>query len=281
MFSCVSPIRVFRRVISLPRMPQGYQKMQTDIKILAHRGGMGRAPENTIASFQQTLDDGADAFECDVCLTRDEEPVLIHTKFNDGDIEPVTGCTTPLDALDWTDVQRLNVLDSKQPVAHLDQALTFVEETELPCFVEPKSSSEKLTSIVTDRIRRFNLEDRVGVLTFYSRRQVLSRVKRMAPNIKTSAIVLNPMANFLRAAKRINANRIIIGWSGFNHFAFYNLLFRSLPQKIERLNAEGISIEGGFVRSRHDVKWALKNGIRRLWVDDVPEIRAFVQSTEA
>ena len=260
---------------------QSSTKMQTDVKILAHRGGMGRAPENTIAAFQQTLDDGADAFECDVCLTRDEEPILIHTKFDDDDIEPVTGCATPLRELDWADVQNLHVLDSKQPVAHLDQMLTFVEETGLPCFLEPKSNSEKLTSIVVDRIRRFNLDDKVGVLTFYSHRQVLIRVKRIAPNIKTSAIILNPMANFLRAAKIISADRIIIGWSGLNHFAFYNLLIRSLPRKVGQLNAEGISIEGGFVQSLQDVKWALRNEIRRLWTDDVPETRAFVQDIKA
>ena len=255
--------------------------MQTDVKILAHRGGMGRAPENTIAAFQQTLDDGADAFECDVCLTQDEEPVLIHAKFDDADIAPVTGCAVPLSELDWADVQNLHVLDSQQPVAHLDQMLTFVEETGLPCFVEPKSSSEKLTSIVVDRIRQFNLEDKIGVLTFYMHRQILTQVKRIAPNLKTSAIIINPMANYLRAAKAISADRLIIGWSGLNHFALYNSLMRSLPRKVRQLQAEGVTVEGGFVQNRRDVEWSLKNGIRRLWTDDVPETRALVQSAEA
>ena len=255
--------------------------MQTDVKILAHRGGMGRAPENTIAAFQQTLDDGADAFECDVCLTRDEKPVLIHAKFDDADIAPVTGCAVPLSELTWADVQNLNVLDSQQPVAHLDQMLTFVEETGLPCFVEPKSSSEKLTSIVVDRIRQFDLEDKIGVLTFYMHRQILTQVKRIAPNLKTSAIIINPMANYLRAAKAISADRLIIGWSGLNHFALYNSLMRSLPRKVRQLQAEGVTVEGGFVQNRRDVEWSLKNGIRRLWTDDVPETRALVQSAEA
>lgn len=252
--------------------------MKTDVKILAHRGGMGRAPENTIAAFQQTLDDGADAFECDVCLTRDGEPVLIHTKFDDGDIKPVTGCVTPLGELDWTDVRKLNVLDSTQRVAHLDQMLTFVEETGLPCFLEPKSGSERFISLVVDRIRQFNLEEKVSVLTFHLHREILTNVKRIAPNIKTSAIIINPMANFLRAARAISVDRIIIGWSGFNHFAIYNSLVRSLPRKARQLNAEGISIECGFIRTRRDVEWSLKNGIRRLWTDDVPETRAFVQN---
>jgi glycerophosphoryl diester phosphodiesterase len=255
--------------------------MQTDVKILAHRGGMGRAPENTIAAFQQTLDDGADAFECDVCLTQDEEPVLIHAKFDGIDIAPVTGCAVPLSELDWADVQNLHVLDSEQPVAHLDQMLTFVEETGLPCFVEPKSSSEKLTSIVVNRIRQFNLEDKIGVLTFYMHRQILTQVKRIAPNLKTSAIIINPMANYLRAAKAISADRLIIGWSGLNHFALYNSLMRSLSRKVRQLQAEGVTVEGGFVQNRRDVEWSLKNGIRRLWTDDVPETRALVQSVEA
>ncbi|MDE0299360.1 MAG: glycerophosphodiester phosphodiesterase [Candidatus Poribacteria bacterium] len=251
--------------------------MKTDVKILAHRGGMGRAPENTIAAFQQTLDDGADAFECDVCLTRDEEPVLIHTKFDDGDIKPVTGCTTPLRQLDWTDVRRLNVLNSSQPVAHLDQMLSFVEESGLPCFLEPKSGSERLITLVVDRIRRFNLEEKVSVLTFYLHREILTHVKRIAPNINTSAIIINPMADFLSAARAINADRIIIGWSGLNHFAIYNSLVQSLPRKVRQLKAAGVSIEGGFVQNRRDVEWTLKNGIRRLWTDDVPETRAYVQ----
>ena len=178
-------------------------------------------------------------------------------------------------------MQNLHVLDSQQPVAHLDQMLTFVEETGLPCFVEPKSSSEKLTSIVVDRIRQFNLEDKIGVLTFYMHRQILTRVKRIAPNLKTSAIIINPMANYLRVAKAISADRLIIGWSGLNHFALYNSLMRSLPRKVRQLQAEGVTVEGGFVQNRRDVEWSLKNGIRRLWTDDVPETRALVQSAEA
>jgi glycerophosphoryl diester phosphodiesterase len=46
--------------------------------IVAHRGSSSRAPENTLASFQQAIDDGADAVECDVRLTRDGQVVVIH-----------------------------------------------------------------------------------------------------------------------------------------------------------------------------------------------------------
>ena len=82
-----------------------------NIQLFAHRGGMGRAPENTLTSFKQAFTDGADAYECDVCLTQDKEPVLIHVDFNRNNIGKATGCTTPLNSMKWKEVQNLKVLE--------------------------------------------------------------------------------------------------------------------------------------------------------------------------
>ena len=46
--------------------------------VVAHRGGAGLAPENTLAAFRRTLDLGVDAIELDVRLSRDGHPVVIH-----------------------------------------------------------------------------------------------------------------------------------------------------------------------------------------------------------
>ena len=46
--------------------------------LVAHRGSSSIAPENTLVSFRQALDDGADAIEFDVRLTRDGQVVVIH-----------------------------------------------------------------------------------------------------------------------------------------------------------------------------------------------------------
>ncbi len=47
-------------------------------EIIAHRGASDDAPENTLESFQLGLDQGADAIECDVRVSRDGELVAIH-----------------------------------------------------------------------------------------------------------------------------------------------------------------------------------------------------------
>ena len=173
------------------------------------------------------------------------------------------------------DVQKLKVLDSSEPVAHLDEVLSFVKETELPCFIEPKEDAKSLIPLLVEHIQQFGLVDKVGILTFYSRRELIVQVKQIEPEIQTSAIIINPMANFLKKAEAINVNRIAIGWSKINHFRLYNAITHSLIRKVRRLKAKGITVDGGFVKTRRDVEWLLRHEIGGLWVDDVPKIRGF------
>ncbi len=248
-----------------------------NIKLLAHRGGMGRAPENTLASFKQAFTDGADGFEVDVCLTQDKEPVLIHVDFNRDDIRIATGCTTPLNELKWNDVQQINMLNSEEPVAHLDDALRFVKENQFPCFIEPKTDTHEILPIILDRIHHFDVVNLVSILTFYRWKHLLVEAKRLEPQISTSAILINPMANYLKAATEIDANRIIFGWDKINQFGIYNAITRSIPRKVDELQANGITVDAGFILTYRDVAWSIKNGIEGLWVDDVPFIRDCVK----
>ena len=46
--------------------------------VVAHRGGWDPAPQNSIAAFEQAIDDGADAVELDVRRTGDGRLIVIH-----------------------------------------------------------------------------------------------------------------------------------------------------------------------------------------------------------
>jgi glycerophosphoryl diester phosphodiesterase len=46
--------------------------------LVAHRGSSATAPENTLAAFRSAIDDGADAIELDVHLTKDNQVIVIH-----------------------------------------------------------------------------------------------------------------------------------------------------------------------------------------------------------
>ncbi|MBP5226161.1 MAG: hypothetical protein J6336_02130, partial [Kiritimatiellae bacterium] len=48
--------------------------------IISHRGESADAPENTMAAFQLAVERGVDAMECDVYVTADGVPVIMHDK---------------------------------------------------------------------------------------------------------------------------------------------------------------------------------------------------------
>ncbi|HKT58983.1 MAG TPA: glycerophosphodiester phosphodiesterase [Gemmatimonadales bacterium] len=60
--------------------------------VIAHRGASAQAPENTLTAFELALQQGADAFELDVRVTRDGAAVVIH----DETLDRTTDLTGPV-----------------------------------------------------------------------------------------------------------------------------------------------------------------------------------------
>src|SRR5688572_14297934 len=52
--------------------------------VIGHRGSPREEAENTIASFERALEQGADAIETDVCVTSDGHTLLWHDHDPDG-----------------------------------------------------------------------------------------------------------------------------------------------------------------------------------------------------
>jgi len=53
-------------------------QLEDNVLIMAHRGASSKAPENTLASFKQAIEDGADWIELDVQETADGQVVVMH-----------------------------------------------------------------------------------------------------------------------------------------------------------------------------------------------------------
>ncbi|MCM3568536.1 glycerophosphodiester phosphodiesterase family protein [Neobacillus mesonae] len=60
--------------------------MLGDVKIIAHRGASGLAPEHTMAAYQLAKEQGADYLELDIHMTKDGKLVAIH----DADVNRTT-----------------------------------------------------------------------------------------------------------------------------------------------------------------------------------------------
>jgi len=94
---------------------------------LAHRGGGNAAPENTLAAFRAGLAAGFRAFECDVKLSSDGVPYLLH----DDTLTRTTDAHGAAAGWSWARLQRLEAgawygaRFRGEPLASLDQVLAF------------------------------------------------------------------------------------------------------------------------------------------------------------
>ena len=71
---------------------------------IAHRGAGREAPENTLAAFRAGLAQGFRMFECDVKLSADDVPFLLH----DDTLERTTSGRGPAGALAWSALAQLD-----------------------------------------------------------------------------------------------------------------------------------------------------------------------------
>jgi glycerophosphoryl diester phosphodiesterase len=92
---------------------------------IAHRGASASAPENTLAAFERAFDDGADWIECDVRLTADGAPIVLH----DATLERTTDGRGPAARRTLAEVRRLDAgawfgrRFARQPVPTLTEVL--------------------------------------------------------------------------------------------------------------------------------------------------------------
>ena len=141
---------------------------EADVEIIAHRGASGAAPENTMASFQQAIDDKADWIEIDVQENADDVIVVAH----DSDFMKVAGSDLKV----WNATnESLRDLDiggwyapeySNQRVPTLRQALELAKD-KLGVVIELKyyGHDRNLESQVVDIVEETGMESDIMVMS--------------------------------------------------------------------------------------------------------------------
>ncbi len=151
--------------------------------IIAHRGASAYAPENTLASFELALRQGADAIELDAKLTADGHVVVIHdqtvdrTTANTGRVKEL-----PLAALRKMDAgSHFDIAFKGEPVPSLEEVLKAVGQLtytniELTNYTSP---GDQLPQKVAELVKRLKLSRRVFFSSFNP--LALLRIHRLLP----------------------------------------------------------------------------------------------------
>ncbi|MBW8740791.1 MAG: glycerophosphodiester phosphodiesterase [Streptomyces turgidiscabies] len=123
-----------------------------NVTAVAHRGAPYRFRENTIDSLRSALDQGADAVEIDVRLTRDGVPVLLH----DATLKRLWERERPLAALSAAEVHGL----TEGGVPTLAEALAVTEGSRVMIDL-PGTPDVRAVRRVLDVVRECGAHERV------------------------------------------------------------------------------------------------------------------------
>lgn len=158
---------------------------------IAHRGGSALRPENTLAAFDLAVSLGVDAIECDVHLSRDDVPVVIH----DPMVDRTTDGSGPVGGFSAAELEELDAGFHFQPasgypfrgrgvgVPTLDAVLGRYPDH--PVIIEIKGERPATADRVLAVIRRHDADRRVIIGGFSHK--VLAAVRQAAPHLVTSA----------------------------------------------------------------------------------------------
>ena len=140
--------------------------------VIAHRGASASCPENTFAAFDRALEEGCDAMELDLQLSRDGVPMVFH----DRDLLRICGIAEPLSILDAEQLRAQDVGGwfapqfAGQRMPTLAEVLArYADRARL--FLELKEGGSALVEAVADALRGAlgsdpSCRDRLGFLCF-------------------------------------------------------------------------------------------------------------------
>ncbi|MDQ3134260.1 MAG: glycerophosphodiester phosphodiesterase [Acidobacteriota bacterium] len=161
--------------------------------VIAHRGGAGLWPENTLHAFTQAAALGVDMLELDVHATADGVLVIIH----DPTLNRTTDGTGAISQLTLAELQRLDAgyrwsPDGGKTYPHRGRGLTVPTLDEvLRAFphlrfnIEPKQEQPSIVQPLCQMLRERGVTNRVIVGAFRS--SVLEDFRRVCPEAATSA----------------------------------------------------------------------------------------------
>lgn len=151
----------------------------------AHRGASSEAPENTLAAFQAAEEAGADGIECDVQLTADGIPVLLH----DDTIRRTSNGQGKIRDLTLTEVRKFDFggwfseIYREGPLPTLAELLSWAG-TRLWLNLELKHS---VTALPTLALLRQFPDAKVVISSFDW--ELLSDLRRHAPDLPLAVLV--------------------------------------------------------------------------------------------
>ncbi|HMV95243.1 MAG TPA: glycerophosphodiester phosphodiesterase [Anaerolineales bacterium] len=185
---------ILLRVTSRPAVDHPYYAADLNYPlVIAHQGGDGLWPGDTMFAFQNAVDLGADVLEMDVHITKDGTLVLMHDETVDrttngtGEIESMTlEELKQFDAgYDWTPDEGATFPFRGQGVTIPTMEEVFAAFPDKHMTIEIKKTNASMAGPFCELIRKYKMEDKVLIASFHDDR--LKEFRKECPEVATSS----------------------------------------------------------------------------------------------
>ena len=244
------------------RLKKGQVMIMADVKVWAHRGASGYAPENTISAFKKASQMNADGVELDIQLSKDGELVVIHDETVDR-VSDRKGFVK-----DYT-LRELREIDVSRPmpgfgferIPKLSEVLEELKPTGMTINIECKTGvffypgiEEKMIKLLKD----MKMTDRIWCSSF--NHESVKKVKRLCPEMKTGFLIGDVIIDVADYARKNGAMAL--------HPALYHMQDEGL---IDRCKKNGLAVHVWTVNDSKDMETLCKAGVDAL-ITNYPDI---------
>jgi glycerophosphoryl diester phosphodiesterase len=179
--------------------------------VMAHRGGNGLWPENTLYAFEQAAAMGVDVLEMDIHSTADDALVVLH----DSTVDRTTDGTGAVHDLTLEQLKALDAgydwsPDDGKTVPYRGQGITvptldevFSALPAMPMNIEIKQAAPSIAAPLCRMIHEFDMTDRVLVASFHE--EAIKEFQSECPEVATTASQNEVIALFVMSKAFLGA----------------------------------------------------------------------------
>jgi glycerophosphoryl diester phosphodiesterase len=181
---------------------------------IAHRGAGKLAPENTLAAFRLGATHGYRAFECDVKLSADGVPFLLH----DATLERTTPASGTAGDRPWAELSQLDAggwhsrAFAGEPLPSLRALAAFMHANAFALNIEikPTPGLEQATGHAVGAACRALWKDTTAPLLFSSfRPEALAGARETAPEVPRALLVDSLWAGWFEVARSLGCRAVV------------------------------------------------------------------------
>ena len=160
--------------------------------VIAHQGGDGLWPGDTMYAFEKAVEIGADVLEMDAHITKDSHIVLMH----DEEVDRTSDGTGLIEELTLVELRQLDAAyqwsnDDGKTFPYRGQGIevpaleeVFQKFPQMRYVIEIKLTQNQIDKPLCDLIREHNMQDKVIVASFHD--EAMRNFRRTCPAIATS-----------------------------------------------------------------------------------------------